>query len=87
MTAFAIVNLVLFTALISFLYQLSTKGVGLSRRVLMGLVAGTIFGFYLQGAFGLTDVVTQQTLEWTNVVANSYVNLLRMIIKIGRAHV
>jgi L-cystine uptake protein TcyP (sodium:dicarboxylate symporter family) len=80
MTAFAIVNLVLFAALISFLYQLSNKDVGLSRRVLMGLVAGTIFGFYLQGAFGLTDVVTQQTLEWTNVVANSYVNLLRMII-------
>ena len=80
MTMFAIVNLVIFVALLSFLFQLSKIDTGLSRRVLAGLVAGTLFGFYLQGVFGLTDVVTEQTLEWTNVIANGYVNLLRMII-------
>jgi L-cystine uptake protein TcyP (sodium:dicarboxylate symporter family) len=53
---------------------------GLSRRVLVGLVLGSIFGFYLQLVFGLTAVATSETLEWTNVVGNSYVNLLRMII-------
>jgi len=52
----------------------------LSRRVLTGLVAGTLFGFYLQIVFGYSGAVTEQTLEWTNVIANSYVNLLRMII-------
>jgi len=80
MTSFAIVNLVLFTALLSLLFQLTKKEIGLSRRVLVGLIAGSVFGFYLQGAFGLNNVVTEQTLEWTNVIANSYVNLLRMII-------
>ena len=80
MTTFAIINLVVFTALISFLFQLASKEVGLSRRVLAGLVAGTLFGFYLQAVFGYTDVVTEETLEWTGVIANSYVNLLRMII-------
>ncbi|HIN90483.1 MAG TPA: cation:dicarboxylase symporter family transporter, partial [Porticoccaceae bacterium] len=80
MTTFAIVNLVVFAALLSLLFQLANKKVGLSRRVLAGLVAGTLFGFYLQGVFGYTDVVTEQTLEWTGVIANSYVNLLLMII-------
>ncbi|MBT73892.1 MAG: L-cystine transporter [Gammaproteobacteria bacterium] len=80
MSAFAIVNLILFTALLSLLYQLTKLDSGLSRRVLVGLVAGSIFGFYLQAVYGYGDVVTQQTLEWTNVIANSYVNLLRMII-------
>lgn len=80
MTSFAIVNLVLFTALLSLLFQLTKKEIGLSRRVLVGLIAGSVFGFYLQGAFGLNNVVTEQTLEWTNVIAISYVNLLRMII-------
>jgi L-cystine uptake protein TcyP (sodium:dicarboxylate symporter family) len=80
MTTFAIINLVVFTALLSFLFQLANKGLGLSRRVLAGLVVGTLFGFYLQGVFGYTDVVTSQTLEWTGIVANSYVNLLFMII-------
>ena len=80
MTTFAIVNLVLFTALISLLYQLAGKQIGLSKRVLIGLVAGSLFGFYLQAVYGLASPVAAQTLEWTNVIANSYVNLLRMLI-------
>ena len=80
MTTFAIVNLVLFTALISLLYQAAGKEIGLSKRVLIGLVAGSLFGFYLQAAYGLASPVAAQTLEWTNVIANSYVNLLRMLI-------
>jgi|TARA_B110000196_G_scaffold102715_1_gene89302 L-cystine uptake protein TcyP (sodium:dicarboxylate symporter family) len=80
MTTFAIVNLVLFTALISLLYQLVGKEIGLSKRVLIGLVAGSLFGFYLQAVYGLASPVAAQTLEWTNVIANSYVNLLRMLI-------
>lgn len=80
MSAFAIINLVFFTALISLLYQLAKREISLSRRVLAGLVAGSVFGFYLQVVFGYSNTVTAETLEWTNVIANSYVNLLRMII-------
>lgn len=80
MSAYSILNLVLFTALVSLLFQLARRETSLSRRVLAGLVAGSIFGFYLQFAFGYSAEVTTQTLEWTNVIANSYVNLLRMII-------
>ena len=80
MSALAILNLIFFAALLSFLYQLTKNDTSLSRRVLTGLVAGTLFGFYLQIVFGYSGAVTEQTLEWTNVIANSYVNLLRMII-------
>ena len=80
MSALAILNLIFFAALLSFLYQLTKNDTSLSRRVLTGLVAGTVFGFYLQIVFGYSGAVTEQTLEWTNVIANSYVNLLRMII-------
>jgi len=80
MSMYGIFNLVLFAALLGFLFQLAKMEMGLSRRVLVGLVLGSIFGFYLQLVFGLTAVATSETLEWTNVVVNSYVNLLRMII-------
>ena len=80
MSVLAILNLIFFAALLGFLYQLTKNDTSLSRRVLTGLVAGTLFGFYLQIAFGYSGAVTEQTLEWTNVIANSYVNLLRMII-------
>ena len=80
MSALAIVNLVVFAALLSFLFQLSKRGFGFSKLVLIGLVQGTLFGTYLQVIFGPGHEVSQETIEWTNVVANSFVNLLRMII-------
>ena len=80
MSIYGIFNLVVFAALLSFLFQLAQKELGLSRRVLIGLMLGSIFGFYLQLVVGYTAEATTETLEWTNVVANIYVNLLRMII-------
>lgn len=80
MSPLAVLNLVLFAALLSLLFQLARREAGLGRRVLAGLVAGTIFGFYLQFAFGHASAVSAQTLEWTNIIGNGYVNLLRMII-------
>ncbi len=80
MSPYAFANLILFIALAGLLHQLARRGVGLSRRVLAGLAAGSLLGFYLQLAFGHGAPVAQQTLEWTNVIADSYVNLLRMII-------
>lgn len=80
MSMIAIVNLVLFAALLGGLFQLTKVNLSLSRRVLVALIAGSLFGLYLQSAFGSGAEITQQTLQWTNVVANSYVNLLRMII-------
>ena len=81
MPIIAIVNLILFTALVSLLYQFAKNGAfTLSRRVFMGLVGGTVFGLYLQFAFAGNPVVMDATLEWTNVIANGYVGLLRMMI-------
>ena len=45
MPIIAIINLILFTALVSLLYQLSkNESFTLSRRVFMGLVGGSVFG-------------------------------------------
>jgi L-cystine uptake protein TcyP (sodium:dicarboxylate symporter family) len=79
MTFAASLNLVIFVVIIAFLVQLGKKDISLSKRVFLGLVIGTGFGFFLR-EFGGDEVAMQETLEWTNVIANSYVNLLRMII-------
>ena len=80
MSFLTIVNLVIFTGLLSFIYQLNKKKMSLSKQVLLGLLIGTIFGAYLHIFFGAENRVSQETVEWTNIVANSFVNLLRMII-------
>ena len=80
MSFLTIVNLVIFTGLLSFIFQLNKKKMSLSKQVLLGLLIGTLFGAYLQIFFGAENRVSQETIEWTNIVANSFVNLLRMII-------
>ena len=80
MSFLTIFNLVIFAGLLSFIFQLSKREIGLSKLVLLGLVVGTVFGTYLQIFFGTDHRVSHETIEWTNIVANSFVNLLRMII-------
>lgn len=80
MSLAAIVNLMVFTAILSFLFQLARNDTALSRRVLTGLIAGAVFGLFLQLAYSGSQAIMQETMEWTNVIANGYVSLLRMII-------
>ncbi len=80
MPPIAIFNLLAFVALFGLLFQLRRRGMSLSRRVLAGLLLGIAYGCYLQLAFGAGSEAVDATLEWTNVAANGYVNLLRLII-------
>jgi L-cystine uptake protein TcyP (sodium:dicarboxylate symporter family) len=81
MPILALLNLVLFAGLLSMLYQLGKREQWtLSRRVLLGLVLGTGFGFLLTAIYGGNQPILDSTLEWTNIVGSSYVSLLRMII-------
>jgi L-cystine uptake protein TcyP (sodium:dicarboxylate symporter family) len=80
MSAFVIVNLAVFVGIIIFLSRFRRPDYSLSRQVLMGLVAGLVYGFFLQFAYGPGSDVMAGTLEWTNVVGTGYVNLLKMIV-------
>ena len=80
MSWYAAVNLVVFAGLIVFLLRLRGPNFPLSRQILAGLLAGVVFGLALQFLYAGNPVVIEQTLEWTNVIGSSYVNLLRMII-------
>ena len=80
MNYFVIINLLVFAGIMVFLTRFRRPAYSLSQQILAGLVAGVIFGFALQFAYvGNPDAISG-TLEWTNVVGSSYVNLLRMII-------
>lgn len=80
MSYLVIINLIVFAGVIVFLYRLRRPGMPLSRQILAGLGAGMVFGFALQLFFAGDRATISGTLEWTNVVGSSYVNLLRMII-------
>lgn len=80
MELYTALNLVVFCALLFLIYRLSSKSQSLSRRVFTGLVLGLVYGFALQLLYGTGSGVMNETLNWTNLVGDIYVRLLRMII-------
>jgi len=75
-----IINLVVFAGLIVLLMRFPRPRYSLSQQILAGLVAGVAFGFLLQGLYAENPAVMAGTLNWTNAVADIYVNLLKMIV-------
>ena len=73
-----LVNLAVFAGLIVFIA--SQRGRSLSSQILIGLVLGGVFGLVLQFMYGGNPGVIAGTLEWTNVIGTSYINLLKMVI-------
>ena len=74
------VNLLVFAGLILLLLRLKRPRFSLAQQILAGLIAGVAFGFFLQIAYGENRAVVEGTLEWTNVLGASYINLLQMVI-------
>ncbi|ODB33825.1 L-cystine transporter tcyP [Pseudoalteromonas sp. BMB] len=79
--SFAVIAaLAVFIAILFGLYRFQQRSETLSRTVLLGLVAGSLFGLALQFVFS-GDLTTKQTvLDWVAIVGSGYVNLLKMVI-------
>lgn len=77
---YLMLNLTVFAALVVVLARFGRAQARLSRRILAGLLAGTLFGLGLQLGYGANPQVIAETLRWTDVVGSGYVNLLRLVI-------
>ena len=75
-----IINLAVFLGIIVLLTRFRQPRYSLSRQVMAGLIAGLAFGFAMQFAYSGNPDVLAGTLEWTNVIGTTYVNLLKMIV-------
>lgn len=75
-----IINLVVFVALLLLVAKASRTGWSLSKRVLVGLVVGVLFGLALHIIYGENSPVIKESVSWFNLVGNGYVQLLQMIV-------
>ncbi len=80
MPTIVIAALAVFLCLLFFLYSLQNKGYSVSRRVLIGLILGSVFGLGLQFFLQEQKEATTTILQWVGVVGGGYVSLLKMII-------
>jgi len=74
-----ILNLAAFVALL-LLSRLGRDSWSLSKKVLVGLVIGVLFGLALQTIYGAQSEVLKTSISWFNIVGNGYVQLLQMIV-------
>ncbi|MCX8747544.1 L-cystine transporter [Snodgrassella sp. B3800] len=52
----------------------------LSRKVLLGMILGILFGLGLQLVYGIASPAVDASLQWINVIGNGYVQLLQMVV-------
>ncbi|MBN3253502.1 L-cystine transporter [Pectobacterium brasiliense] len=76
-----LINILLFVVLLLGLgYASRNPSWSLAKKVLLGLVAGVLFGLALHLIYGGYNPVVKQSISWFNIVGNGYVQLLQMIV-------
>ncbi|MDZ7768892.1 MAG: cation:dicarboxylase symporter family transporter [Woeseiaceae bacterium] len=79
MICFITMNLLIFVALMVILARLRRPGISLAQQILAGLVLGVRASSSSRISLPVSKGVLDGTLEWTNVVGSTYINLLMMI--------
>ncbi len=80
MSLAVLINVFVIAACVLALFRLTRTGMGLSRRVLVALVAGAAVGVVFQAIYAADAETIAATLAWSNVIGGGYVSLLQMIV-------
>ena len=75
-----ILTLIVFVALLYFLYRMQSKYVKYAYRVFAGLGIGIVFGAVIQILFEADSSITQSIVEWLDIVGLGYVRFLQMLV-------
>jgi len=75
-----ILNVVVFLLLLVALRLVGRADWSLSKRVLLGMVVGAVYGLILQTVYGADHPALMASIQWFNLVGNGYVQLLQMVV-------
>jgi len=75
-----IINILVFLAITFGLFMMQKKYVSFTKRVLLALLGGIVFGAVLQLIYGPNSEVVIQSNTWISIVGTAYVRLLKMIV-------
>ncbi len=73
-------NVIVFALLLFVMAKLANRGWSLSKKVLLGLVLGVVYGLALHLIYGTDSPTVKDSIQWFNVVGNGYVKLLQMVV-------
>lgn len=75
-----IINVIIMIALVYGLYIMQKKHISFTKRVLLALVIGIVYGAILQMIYGSKSTEVTLSNSWFSVIGTGYVRLLRMIV-------
>ncbi|WNY65250.1 L-cystine transporter [Borreliella carolinensis] len=77
---YTLINIITMLILISIVYLCKKKNVSFTKRVFISLAIGITFGMTIQYFYGTNSSITNETINWINIVGDGYVRLLKMVI-------
>ncbi|WKC91089.1 L-cystine transporter [Borreliella carolinensis] len=77
---YTLINIIIMLILISIIYLCKKKNVSFTKRVFISLAIGITFGMTIQYFYGTNSSITNETINWINIVGDGYVRLLKMVI-------
>nr|WP_277604866.1 L-cystine transporter [Acinetobacter modestus] len=72
-------NIIVFFLLIAGLFFSYRQDWSLSKKVLIGMIVGIIYGLGLKAIYSDSAII-EQSVAWFNLIGNGYVQLLQMVI-------
>ncbi|QUG72766.1 L-cystine transporter [Borreliella afzelii] len=77
---YTLINITTMLILISVVYFCKRKNISFTKRVFIALGLGIAFGMTIQYFYGTNSSITNETINWINILGDGYVRLLKMII-------
>ncbi len=77
---YTLINITTMLILISIVYFCKRKNISFTKRVFIALGLGIAFGMTIQYFYGTNSSITNETINWINILGDGYVRLLKMII-------
>ncbi|MBB6042711.1 L-cystine transporter [Borreliella yangtzensis] len=77
---YTLINIIIMLILISIVYFCKRKNVSFTKRVFISLGIGIAFGTTIQYFYGTSSSITNETINWINILGEGYVRLLKMVI-------
>ncbi|ACH94952.1 L-cystine transporter [Borrelia recurrentis] len=77
---YVILNVTIMFILIGFLYFLRKKHISFTKRILIALGLGIIFGTLIKYCYESNPTIIQETIQWTNIIGIGYIRLIKMMV-------
>ncbi|WKC81012.1 cation:dicarboxylate symporter family transporter [Borreliella tanukii] len=77
---YTLINIIIMLILISIVYLCKRKNVSFTKRVFISLGLGIAFGTTIQYFHGTNSSITNESINWINILGEGYVRLLKMVI-------